>query len=544
MPLLTDRVVESRGMQTRAALIAAALAAAIAPALAQAPAPGATPVPVFADPARRQTLATAFDAIRARMPEAARRIGAPGLAWGVIVDGELAASGATGVRDVASGAPAAADSVFRIASMSKSVTALAVLMLRDEGRLSLDDAVGRHIPEFAAVALPTRDAPAITIRHLLTHGEGFPEDNPWGDRQLAVTDDTLNAWLRRGLPFSTSPGTEYEYSNYGFALLGRIVTNASGLPYGEFIRRRILEPLDMRSTFWDTAEVPADRRAQGYRIEGGRPVPEAPLGHGAFGAMGGLWTSTGDLARYVAFMLSAWPPRDDPETGPVRRSSVREMQIGQRTTALTVTRPAGDTPLSVTSRAYGYGLGATEDCRFRHLVSHGGGLPGYGSSMQWLPEYGVGVIVLANVTYAAAGRVAREALDLLDGTGALRPRRWTASQPLLDARAAITALVDDWSDERLREIAADNLLADRPVEARRAEVAEWRARLGACRPHGDLDAQNWLRGRFRLACDRGALQATFTLSPTAPPRVQYLSIAETALPPPDAPPQPAYAPCR
>ena len=96
------------------------------------------------------------------MPEAAKRIGAPGLAWGVIIDGELAASGAVGLRDVEANQPATPQSIFRIASMTKSFTALAILALRDEGKLSLDDAVTRHIPEFAGVTLPTRDAPAIT----------------------------------------------------------------------------------------------------------------------------------------------------------------------------------------------------------------------------------------------------------------------------------------------------------------------------------------------------------------------------------------------
>ena len=202
------------------------------------------------------------------MPEAAKQIGAPGLAWGVIIDGELAASGAVGLRDVEAAQPATPQSIFRIASMSKSFTALAILSLRDAGKLALDDAVTAHIPEFAGVALPTRDAPAITIRHLLTHSEGFAEDNPWGDRQLAIPEATLSAWLRKGLPFSTSPGTAFEYSNYGFALLGRIVSNASGMPYADYIRTRILTPLGMRSTMWDTGEVPADRLAHGYRRNG------------------------------------------------------------------------------------------------------------------------------------------------------------------------------------------------------------------------------------------------------------------------------------
>jgi CubicO group peptidase (beta-lactamase class C family) len=460
------------------------------------------------------------------MPEAARQIGAPGLAWGVIVDGELAASGAVGVREAGGRSPVTPATVFRIASMSKSFTALAILALRDDGKLSLDDPVSRHIPEFAAVKLPTRDAPPITVRHLLTHAEGLPEDNPWGDRQLAVSDATLNAWLARGLPFSTSPGTAFEYSNYGFALLGRIVTNASGTPYDEFIRTRILVPLGMTATAWDGSDVASEHLAHGHRRENDGWSREVPLAHGSFGAMGGLYTSTADLARYVAFMLSAWPPRDDPDDGPVRRSSVREMQQGQRTTGLSVSRAAPDATVTASSRAYAFGLGETEDCRFRHLVAHGGGLPGFGSSMQWLPEHGVGVIVLANVTYAGAGGVARQMLDLLAASGGLAPRRWPASPALVETRAAIASLVNRWDAAAFEALAADNLLLDRPLERRRDEFDHARQTLGGCRPDGEIEAENWLRGRFRLGCDRGWLHVTFTLAPTMPPRVQYLTIVE------------------
>ena len=510
-------------------VVAAALCALFLPAVVHTQTPvgaTATPAPLFADRARRDKLASAFAAIRESMPAAAKQIGAPGLAWGVIIDGELAASGAVGLRDVEANQPATPQSIFRIASMSKSFTALAILALRDQGKLSLDDAVTRHIPEFAGVALPTKDAPAITIRHLLTHSEGFPEDNPWGDRQLAIPDTTMSEWLKQGLPFSTSPGTAFEYSNYGFALLGRIVSNVSGVPYGDYIRTRILLPLGMRSTLWDTGDVPGDRIAPGYRRDGERWIKETPLAHGSFGAMGGLYTSTEDLARYVAFMLSAWPPRDDAEAGPVRRSSVREMQQGQRHSGLAVFRTAPDAPLTVRTSAYAYGLGSTQDCRFRMTVAHGGGLPGYGSSMTWLPEHGVGVIVLANVTYAGAGGVARGILEKLAATGGLEPRKWAASAPLLDTRAAVSALVNQWSDAGFQAIAADNLLLDRPLETRRKDVEALHESLGTCAPDGEIEAENWLRGSFTLACQRGWLQVAFTLAPTRPPRVQYLSLTE------------------
>ena len=486
----------------------------------------AAPTPHFTDPQRRATLATAFPLIHERIDAAAREIGAPGLSWGVVVDGELAASGGTGWRDVQRKAPVDEDSVFRIASMTKSFTALAILLLRDEGKLSLDAPVTRYIPEFASVTLPTRDAAPITVRNLLTHSAGFPEDNPWGDRQLALPAATLSNWLRRGLPFSTSPATAFEYSNYGFALLGRIVGNVSRTPYRQFVTARILRPLGMSSTYWDPREVPQDRLATGYRRDGDHSVPEEPLGDGTFGAMGGLLTSGRDLGKYVAFMLSAWPPRDEAERGPVRRSSVREMQQGQRLAAFRATRAAPDAPLAAATRAYAYGLGSSQDCRFAFAVAHSGGLPGFGSNMYWLPEYGVGVYAMANVTYAGAGRVVREIVDLLVASGALQRRRLPASGPLTATRDVLAGLVNEWNDARLQAIAADNLFLDRPLAARRDEVHRLRETLGACRPDGEVEAENWLRGTFRLKCEHGWIDTTFTLAPTRPVTVQSLEFVE------------------
>src|SRR2546425_7501326 len=163
----------------------------------------------------------------------------PGAAWGIVIDGQLAHTGAAGVRDVAAKAAVDADTVFRIASMTKSFTAMSILKLRDEGKLSLDDPAEKYVPEMKGLTYPTSDSPRITIRHLLSHSTGFPEDNPWGDRQLADTDDQLSQMLRAGIPFSNAPGIAYEYSNYGFAILGRIVSNVSKMKYGDYVAANI-----------------------------------------------------------------------------------------------------------------------------------------------------------------------------------------------------------------------------------------------------------------------------------------------------------------
>jgi CubicO group peptidase (beta-lactamase class C family) len=484
------------------------------------------PEPRFVVANRAAALARAFETVPKLMTQARDDLHAPGLSWGIVVDGAVAASGGVGIGSTPDGPAITPDTVFRIASMTKSFTALAVLKLRDDRRLRLDDPAATYIPELASMPLPTRDAPAITIRHLLTHAAGFPEDNPWGDRQLAQPDATLRSWITKGLPFSTSPATTFEYSNYGFALLGQIVSKASGMRYRDYVTTRILQPLGMSSTYWDERDVPAARLAHGYRYAEGRWEVEPLLADGSFGAMGGLFTSGRDLGRYVAFMLSAWPPRDAEDTGPVRRSSLREMQQGQRHAGFGATRIAPGAALTASTRAYGFGLTATQDCRTRFSVAHSGGLPGFGSIMIWLPEHGVGVYALANVRYAGAGRAARAILDQLAETGGLAPRQLPASRALVDVRDAIASLVNEWHDETLTTIAADNLLLDKSLADRRSEVNALRERVGACRAEGDIRAENWLRGGFRLGCDRGFVDVTVTLAPTNPPTVQYLAFAE------------------
>lgn len=489
---------------------------------------GSVPVPVAPDADRVKVLSAAFPEIDRLVAAFADRRHIPGAVLGVIVDGELVHVTTTGVRDIASRAPTTPDSVFRIASMTKSFTALAILKLRDEGNLSLDDPVARYIPELADLPYPTSDSPVLTIRHLLTHSEGFPEDNPWGDRQLAKSDETMGAWMRQGIPFSTVPGTEFEYSNYGFAMLGRIVSRAAGVPYKQYLETNILRPLGMSATTLEVSEVPTDRLARGYKWDTGNWTAEELLAHGSFGAMGGLWTSTRDLARYVAFLMSAFPPRDGPESGPVRRASAREMQQVWRMTPASARRPTVDTSLSLAAGGYGYGLSVLQDCRLGVAVSHGGGLPGYGSLMRWLPDYGVGIIAMGNVTYAGWGATFQEVFAALDRTGGLRPRRVQPSAALLTAKDEVTRLLGNWDDDLAARIAADNLFLDRPAARYRSEFADLAARHGTCRADAGIVAENALRGEWRLTCDRGALTASITLAPTLPPRVQYLSVRPVA----------------
>jgi CubicO group peptidase (beta-lactamase class C family) len=410
---------------------------------------------------------------------------------------------------------------------------MAILKLRDEGKLSLDDLASKYVPELAKLKYPTADSPAITIRHLLTHSEGFPEDNPWGDRQLAQSNATMSAWMRGGIPFSTSPGTAYEYSNYGFSILGQIVERVSKKPYADYVRDNILIPLGMKSTTYSASEVPPDRGAKGYKWDGKKWLDEPALEHGAFGAMGGIWTTPDDLARYVAFLMSAFPPRDDPETGPIRRSSAREMQQVSRFVGASASRSATDAPLQLSAGGYAYGLRVAQDCRFNTMVQHGGGLPGYGSFERWLPEYGVGLIAFGNLTYAGFVPVFNDALTAMLKTGALQRRVVQPSAALLQAKADVSSLINQWDDALAQRIAADNLFLDRSVAERIEEFRKIGQQHGACRPASTLDAENALRGTWPMTCDKGSLVVRITMAPTMPPKIQSLGV-RSIMPPTDA----------
>jgi CubicO group peptidase (beta-lactamase class C family) len=506
---------------------------AFAVAVADASQPSGSPSLNFSDPARRTKLATAFNDIDRIFTDFATRTHVPGAAWGIVIDGELAHAGSSGYRDVASKAPVDADTVFRIASMTKSFTAMSILKLRDEGKLALDDAAERYVPELKNLKYPTTDSPRITIRHLLSHSEGFPEDNPWGDRQLADTDAQMSEMMRGGIPFSNAPGIAYEYSNYGFAILGRVVSNVSGRPYASYVADNILRPLGMSATTLSQSEVPALKLAHGYRWEDDKWKDEELLAHGAFGSMGGMLTSVRDLSKYVGAFLAAWPPRDGPETLPVRRASLREMQQAWRPSFTRVSRDRTSGAVQLTTSAYAFGLGVTQTCDFRLMVAHSGGLPGFGSQMRWLPDYGVGIIAFGNLTYTGWGGAVTEAIDRLAKTGGLQPREIQPSKSLVDARDAVSRLVIKWDDQLADRVAAGNLFLDESKDRRKAYFESLRAKVGSCTMPDRFDSvENALRGKWTMSCAGGKLAAALTLAPTMPPTVQFINVEPAPPTPP------------
>jgi CubicO group peptidase (beta-lactamase class C family) len=486
------------------------------------------PAPAFEEPGRLDRLSQAFpqlDEVFARFIAAQ---GVPGMSYGVIVDGALVHTAGFGVLDVASGATPGPDTVFRIASMTKSFTAACVLMLRDDGLLGLDDPVTAHVPELAtSLRYPTADSAPVTLRSLLSMSSGLVEDDPWADRLLGMDPDAFGALLAGGLGFDLPPATGYEYSNLGYTILGRVVANVSGTALRDLARSRIFEPLGMVDTTWDADRVPAGRAAVGYRVQGGSWTIEPPLPDGAFGAMAGIATTVADLSRYVAMHLSAWPPRDEADDGPLRRASLREMAVAHQ---------AGPTFLSAGERAkaplayegYGYGLVSALHPRYGRIAAHSGALPGFSSHMEWLPDCGVGIVALANRTYRPVKSAVRQGFAVLADTGGLVPRVLRPSAALLAARDGFARLYEQWDPTLASATMLDTYFLDLDDDRRAPDLVALRAEHGACLEVGDVSPAGALRGSWRMTCQRGAFDVDAMLGSSLPARVQFLVVKEVA----------------
>jgi CubicO group peptidase (beta-lactamase class C family) len=448
----------------------------------------------------------------------------PGIIYGIVANGKLVHLKTSGIANRESGQPVKPGSVFRIASMSKSFAGVAILQLRDQGKLQLDEPAQLYIPELSDIRYPTSDAPPITIRHLLTHAAGFPEDNPWGDRQLDISEDSMHAMFKRGISFSTSPGTAYEYSNMGFAMLGAIIKKVSGMPYQEYIEEFIWKPLGMYQTYWEYGKVPDSTLAIGYRWL--NAVWEAqPMEHdGAYGIMGGILTTAEDFARYMNFMLSAWPARDGADNSPLQRSSLREMQQPWNFAGLNPNYKYPDGRLCPTAAGYGYGLRWSKDCEGRITVGHSGGLPGFGSNWTILPDYGIGIVSFINQTYAPATSLNIQSLDLLVKEADLKPRTIPPSPILLQRQQELTALLPDWKNAEQAPIFAENFFFDYQIDSLRKEAKTLFQAAGKILRSSPIIAENNLRGTFTLHGEKANLNVYFTLSPEQPAKIQAYRI--------------------
>jgi len=482
----------------------------------------------FADADRAEKVAATAAAVDQMFREHAERQHLPGLAYGVVLDGKLVYSGSVGFANLERRIPADTGTLFRIASMSKSFTAMAILQLRDAGMLSLDDPASRYIPEMENLTYLTTDAPEITIRHLLTHSAGFPEDNPWGDRQLADSDQELRDLITEGISFSNVPGIAYEYSNLGFALLGQIVQVVSGMDYRHYTRTHIFEPLGMTSTAWEYDRAPADRLALGYGWLDGSWVNIPLEHHGSFGAMGGLITSIDDFAKYVALHLSAWPPRSGPDDGPLRRSSLREMHQPWRFSSLTpdFRYPDGRACAAVT--AYAYGLRWMSDCDDRVNIGHSGGLPGFGSNWTIMPDFGLAVMSFDNRTYGGTSTLNLAVLDTIVALAGLEPRQLPPSEILQQRKNELVALLPDWEGAERSGLFAENFFLDNRLQDLIARTNSLYTEAGGILGVSELTPENQLRGTFTIQGERADIRVFFTLTPERIPLIQQVTMRGVA----------------
>jgi CubicO group peptidase (beta-lactamase class C family) len=418
------------------------------------------------------------------------------------------------------------DTLFRIASMSKAFTALAILKLRDEGKLSLDDLAETHVPEMRGWTYPTADSPPIRLRDLLNHTGGFVTDDPWGDRQQVITEAEFTRMLTDGVPFTRAPQTAFEYSNFGYALLGRIITNVSGRPYDQYIEAEIMRPLGMTSSGYDVFASPQDQRALGYRWENDAWSREPDMRHGVFGSMGGVQTNAPDYAKWIAFLLSAWPARDGEETGPVRRSTVREMATGSNFVSASLrTLPDGSPcPVAV---AYGMGLRVSADCELGAYLAHGGGYPGYGSYMILMPDRRTGLFAFANRTYAGPSAPLLEAASTLVRGGLAPVRPLETSDSLAERYTDLGRIWAAGDVSVVRDRLAMNFLMDRSVGNWRTVLGLLKADAGACATDAPITPTGALSGTFRWTCDKGVIDGRLLLAPTRPVTIQALNFRLT-----------------
>jgi CubicO group peptidase (beta-lactamase class C family) len=447
----------------------------------------------------------------------------PALIWGVMLEGQLAMSGHSGILD--DGRAPTTRTVFRIASMTKTFTAASVLRLRDDGVLSLDDA----LPELATAG-PTGDSPAITLRQLLSMQSGLTSDDRWADRHLDISGDELDAVVAARPLFAMPPGTGYEYSNLGYGVIGRVIERVTGERPQDVIDRLLVRPLALDRTTWTQPEH--DDWARPYDVQDGHPVADGPpLGDGALAPMGGLWSTVEDVVRVMAFFDDAFPARDGDDEGPLRRASRREQQQVHRAVAVARTEATGEgldhVPERIDGGGYGFGLQVIHDQRFGPIVGHSGGLPGYGSNMRWLPGRRVGAVALANSTYAPMRLLTRRMLEVLDDHQ-LVPQVVVPVGPMLERAAdELLALVNDWSDEAADALFADSVALDESYERRARQASE------IVSAHGRLTRQK-IEATFATdgtvtatAADGREVKVWLALAPLAPPRVQEYEITVT-----------------
>jgi CubicO group peptidase (beta-lactamase class C family) len=328
--------------------------------------------------------------------------------------------------------------------------------------------------------------------------------------------------------FSNVPGIAYEYSNLGFALLGKIITNVARMPYQQYITEHIFKPLGMTHTYYEYAKVPDSLLAHGYRWENNNLMEEVLLHDGSYGAMGGIVTTIEDFAMYMELHLSAWPARNGAENKVLKRSSLREMQKAANFSSLNAQFKYASGRSCPTAVAYAYGLRWLTDCDNRVFVGHTGGLPGFGSNWTIMPDYGIGVVCFGNVTYAPTAVFNLSILDTLVRLAGLKKRTIPPSAILEQRKQELVKLLPGWDNPKQTGIFAENFFADYSLDALKKESASLYEKAGRITSIEELVPENNLRGSFILKGEKANLRVSFTLTPENHALIQEYHITELA----------------
>lgn len=381
----------------------------------------------------------------------------PGLSLAVTVDNELVFARGYGQANVELQSPALAESVYEVASLTKQFTAMAVLLLAQDGKLSLDDLLSRYLP-----GTPPAWA-KITVRQVLTHTSGIPDYDDAGhplDPRRDYTEDEL-LQLATTLPLKFPPGVRWSYSNTGYVLLGILVHRVSGEEYGDFLRERIFGRLHMGSTRLNTNDDIVPFRAAGYELEEGRLHNQDYLSATLGGTGdGGLISSVVDLAKWeAAIQFGALVP-------PARWKEVF-------------------TPVTLNSgKTFPYGFGwFIREQNGHPFYEHSGHLGGFASHILRFPRARVSVIVLANLGQADPWQIAHGV------AGLIRPDlKLPADHPIEDREPALTETLRQvllgFRDGKLQEDA----FTEEGANAYNEDVLNTeKARLSALPAFGDFE---------------------------------------------------------
>jgi CubicO group peptidase (beta-lactamase class C family) len=318
--------------------------------------------------------------------EALNRWPTAGLAVGVVLNGSLAWFHGHGVADIRSNTPVTEETVFRIASITKTITAIAVMQLHERGLVDLDAPANEYLRAYSLVPARPSFRPA-TIRHLLTHTAGVRAVRGasdllrptlgWGAPAGRPTP-SLADYYRGGLRFDFDPGSKWAYSNHGYATLGQIVEDLSGLPFDRYLREHIFQPLGMESSELVLSKHVRHRLASGYELgsHGLKAVSHREI---ATRGAGGVYSTITDMARYTAALLNG---------GANAHGSVLKPQ----TLALMF-----EPHYQPDRRLPGIGLSFFRDeIRGCRTVGHDGIWKGFRTDMLLAPEAGIGVLAFAN----------------------------------------------------------------------------------------------------------------------------------------------------